>query len=206
MPRVDAETPASPVLAPVEIVRVAPSTKAPVEPSLVGPNTEPPSDDARTWTARDWIAFISALPWVKSAPNGHRRSFFIVTDDQMPFATVEALQGSDTAFRLSIGVGRTMFDVLCPAGAASVARDGDINVFMPDPRHARHGYVCIISPAEENAERAKHLVRAAHTEQMRNRGYVANGRVRVRVRDAGVQEGATPKKRKRGRPRKPQPT
>lgn len=197
LPKIDAETPASPVLAAIDAPAVAQPASATSSAPVVEEKRAAPQDISR-WTAGDWTSFISALPLVKSMPNDQRCSFFVVTDDQMPFATIETMRGSDRVFRLSIGVGRVMFDALCPAGRSNTPSEAP-NTFAPDPRLARHAYVCIVCPADENAEQTKHLVREAHARQLVNKGYVRA----PKMRDAGLPGDQKPQKRKRGPPPKP---
>lgn len=149
-------------------------------------------------TEQDIIAFATSLPSVvavtASEANGSPAAawgdsfFFYDPDDnaanrRMPFATlvIQDYDGFDTAsnlnrpgaFRLNIGVGRTVFQELIgypPAAHADHHGQFDYAAFdrvLPHPAYATQGWVSILNPGEATAAQAQTLLTDAHTRAAR---------------------------------------
>ncbi len=119
----------------------------------------------------DVEAFLSGLPDVQQSELYGYRFYFVGDDHRLPFTTIANADNEydrvsnldrEGVYRVNIGVSRETFDALIgPAGAAEVDYTA-LNVFLPHPDYAKQNFVCILSPAGENEEATRQLIREAH--------------------------------------------
>lgn len=114
-------------------------------------------------------SFVEQLDNVQREENFGYIFFFVGDDHMLAFVTIghsdnefDKVSNLDRegVFRVNIGVSRETFQSLL--GDAENIDYAVLNVFLPHPHYAKQNFICILNPAEENAEVTKKLIVEAH--------------------------------------------
>ncbi len=123
-------------------------------------------------TQAELETFTAALEDVQREENFGYAFFFVGDDHRLPFVTFANSDNEydkvsnldrEGVFRVNIGVSKQTFDDLVGGMDPASADFTALNTFLPHPDYARQHFICILSPAGQNAERTQQLIEEAHS-------------------------------------------